>query len=174
MFSFPIYCSQFISIVLKTHSVNFFSFSDALWDSSCNRKLSSRKCCTSAWRLALSSFSWGMRKRRRAQWWFQVTFPAFVNKQDSTLEWYYIVLFPTFIRALSALTLVFLALGNSRPMGYVGDILSSTYSFGTDCWDFSRLNSNIKDSSPSDQLKMVTICSMLLMQPSCGVTAEES
>lgn len=57
--------------------------------------------------------------------------------------------------------------------GLCGDIFSSLRSFGTDCWDFSRLNSNVNASSASDHLKMVTIYSMLI-QTSYGVTAEEN
>lgn len=59
------YCSavsgcmhQFISMVLKTHSVNFLSLAEALYDSSRRRWLSSRRLSIWACRDALASFSW--------------------------------------------------------------------------------------------------------------------
>lgn len=49
---------QFMSIVLKTHSVNFLSLAVALYDSSWSRWLSSRKLWTCTCSDAFASFSW--------------------------------------------------------------------------------------------------------------------
>ncbi|TNN87284.1 hypothetical protein EYF80_002486 [Liparis tanakae] len=55
---------QFMSMVLKTHSVNFLSLAEALYDSSRRRWLSSRRSWICVCSDTLASFSW---RRQRGE-----------------------------------------------------------------------------------------------------------
>lgn len=57
---------QFMSMVLKTHSVNFLSLAAEVCDSSCSRWLSSQSLLICVWSLSFSSRSWrGHRGERK-------------------------------------------------------------------------------------------------------------
>lgn len=65
--------SQFMSMVLKTHSVNFLSLAAEVWDSSCSLWLSSQSLLIWAWSLTFSSRSCGRWRKVGLNYSFSLT-----------------------------------------------------------------------------------------------------